>query len=180
MLRDIEESGGRPREIAVEILRLAHGKPRIVEKRIELVAGAERLFLVGRSLFGRFFLYGMQLDRLLHLLDGPLEVARRLRTLLVGSRLGRMDEHCACIVILIPRLHSLKLLVIMRLSVEIDIITSVESVPLARQRRVLLRAAGGEHKRDRHEHQKLQQIFCKNRHRIKTTDKYILLLHFFL
>ena len=72
----------------------------------------------------------MQLYGLLHLLDSAFEVARRLRPFLIGTRLGWMNQHGPRVIILIGGFHGLKLLVIVRLSVEIDVITRIESLPL--------------------------------------------------
>ena len=91
MLGDIEESRGRAEEIAVVILRLSHRQPGVVEERIELVAGAELLILGRRPLLFGLHLDRMELDRLLHLLDRALEIARGLRALLVGAGFRRMD-----------------------------------------------------------------------------------------
>ena len=83
----------------------------------------------------------MELDCLLHLLDGALEIPLGLRTFLVGARLGWVSEEKTGIIILILRLHLLELLVVMLLAVIINVVTGGESLPVARHRGILLCAA---------------------------------------
>ena len=42
---DVEESGGRPEKIAVEVLGPTHHQPCVVDEGIELIAGTESLLL---------------------------------------------------------------------------------------------------------------------------------------
>ena len=107
------------------------------------------------------------MDGFLHLLDGALEVAGGLRAVLVGSCLGGMDQHAARIVILIGGLHSLELLVIMGLAIEIDIIASVEGMPLTRGRSILLRTASSDEQAERRK-EEAKCHFSKVAHNIKT------------
>ena len=89
------------------------------------------------------------MDGLLHLLDGALEVAGGLWPILIGSRLGGMDQHAARVVILIGGLHGLELLVVVGLGVEVDVIARVEGMPLTGGRSVLLRAACSDEQAER-------------------------------
>lgn len=73
----------------------------------------------------------MELDRLLHLLYGAVEITGRLRTFLVGLGLSGMYERDARVIVLILALHRLELLIEMSFSVEIYVVTGVESLPLA-------------------------------------------------
>ena len=74
MLGDIHERCCGSGEITVEILSFPHCEPCVVQERIELIACPERFLLGGCASFGRFLFDGMQLYRLLHLLDGAFEI----------------------------------------------------------------------------------------------------------
>ena len=73
--RDVEERGRRPKEVAVVILRSAHHQPGIVQKRVELLAGAESLLLGRRRFLARFLLDAVQLYGLFAFCDSRFEVA---------------------------------------------------------------------------------------------------------
>ncbi len=141
MARDVVERRRRPGEVAVEELRASHRQPGVVQERVELLARAESLLLWRVVLFLGLLLDAVELDRLLHLLDGALEVARRLWQLLVGACLGGMRQHGPGVVVLIVQLHLLELFLVMLFAVVVDVVAGGEGLPVARQGRVLLRGA---------------------------------------
>lgn len=141
MLGNVEESSGGPEEIAVKILCSPHHEPCIVEKRVELIPSPESLFFgIARALAGLLG-DGMELDRLLHFFNGALEIAGGLGELCVGPCLSGMYEQSAGKVVVISVLHCLQLLFIMFRAVEVDVVASCESLPIAREGSVFLGAA---------------------------------------
>ncbi len=147
MLRDIEESRGGSEEITVVVLTLAQCQPCVMEERVELVAGAESLLLCRPVLARRFLLDGVKLDGLLHLLDGAREIARGLRHLLIGTRLGGMGQEHPRVVVGVILLHVAQLLHEVLVTVVIDVIAGGERLPVARRGGILLGAAPGQEQR---------------------------------
>ena len=169
MLRDVEESGSCPEEVTVEILSFSQSDPGVVKERIELLAGAEGFFLGRTCFFLRFFLDGMQLDGLLHLFDGALEVAGGLRQFLVGACGGGVYHHCPGVVILIGTFHFLELFVVMGLAVVIDVVARGERLPVARGRSVAFHSACRQQQAEKHRCKK-QRIKAPFPHIIKTRE----------
>ena len=109
----------------------------------------------------------MELDGLLHLLYGALEVAGGLWPILIGSRLGGMDQHATRVVILIGGLHGLKIIFVEWIANEVDVIALDESMPLTGGRSVLLRAACSDEQAERRNY-KAKCHFSMIAHNFKT------------
>ena len=142
----VVESGGCRGEVALHVLRLAHHEPGIVQEGIILFAhkpflvfGVARLARVLLRLLGD----AVQLYSLLHLLYCAVETAFRFRGFLYGVGFGRVDEHAACVVVLIVGLHGVELLYVVGLAVVVHVVARVEGLPEARHCSVLLSAARG-------------------------------------
>ena len=136
---NVEERGSGTQEVAVEVLRAAHHQPGVVQEGVELFAGAEGLVLGRGGAFLGLLGYGVQLDGLLHLLYGALEVSGGLGHLGVGQCLGRVHQHTPGVVVLVLLLHLLELLIVVFGAVVVHIVAGGELLPATRGGCVLVR-----------------------------------------
>ena len=126
---DIAEGGSGIQEVALHVLRLGEQVPGIVQIGVVLVTGEPFLVLRVTALATfalGFLLDGVQCDGLFHLFDGAVKTAAGLRSLRVGTRLGRMHIQMLRVVVLIGVHHRFQLLVIVGLAVKIDVIFGSE------------------------------------------------------
>ena len=166
--RDVAEGGGGVQEVALHVLRLSHGEPRVVDKRVVLGAAQPLLVLGVVALAGLalgFLLDAVQGDGLLHLLDGAVETAAGLRSLGVGARLGGMDEHVLRVVVLVGVKHLGELLVVVRATVVVNVVARGEPLPEPRHGRVVLGATSLQHQQHGHHGQRYEERLSVHRAR---------------
>ena len=108
---------------------------------IELLTRSEIFLFLAVAPFLWFLFYGMELDGFLHLLKSAVEVSSGLRLLGVIVGLGRVGEHNPGVIVFIVLFLELQLLVEGGLTVEIDVLTGGEGLPVAAHCSVLLGAA---------------------------------------
>ena len=142
MAGDIREGRGGLKEIGVIELRLAHDQPAVLQERVILLLRLKgHLFgiITPTRLLGGLSLDGVELDRLVALLDRTVERAARLG-LILGLGADRVEIDHVRIVLLIALLHAQQCLVEGDLTIIIDIITGRQGMIEAARLGVLLRA----------------------------------------
>ena len=141
---NVVESGRRAQEVAFHVLRLSHEVPCIVDEWVILLALEPflvlRVIALARFALG-FFLYGVQRDGLLHLLDGAVKVGGGLCGLGIVIGLGGMNKELCRVVVLILVFQLLDLLAIVLLAVVVHIVAGVHRMPKTATGSVLLGAA---------------------------------------